>query len=85
MGVEIFLIILALIALSIVLSTGNYELYKNVFKIHSCKEKSLTHKTWFRGLWVPFIYIPGLNIIGFIILLYILATRILDINRVLRN
>lgn len=70
------LLILAGLVLSVVISTGNCELYKSVFF-----DASITNKAWFRALFVPFIYIPGLSVIGLLILLYMRAMKALDINR----
>ena len=72
------LLVLAGIALSITISTGDYQLYKELFKPD--KNTSTTNKTWFRALFVPFIYFPGLNVIGAIILLYIRAMKSLIVN-----
>ena len=76
---ELPILILAGITLSVIIAFGNYQLYNFVFfnkKIYS----SITNKTWFRALFVPFIYFPGLNVIGLLILLYLRAMKALDIN-----
>ncbi len=79
MATEIIpLLVLVGIVLSIAITAGNYILYKEVFK--SDKKTSITNKTWFRALVVPFIYLPGLNVIGFLILLYLRAMKTLNIN-----
>lgn len=70
------LLVLAGIALSITITTGNYILYKELFK----PDKNIFNKTRFRALFVPFIYFPGLNVIGALILLYIRAMRSLIVN-----
>lgn len=72
------LLVLAGIALSITITTGDYQLYKELFKPD--RNLSITNKTWFRALFVPFIYFPGLNVIGALILLYIRAMRSLIVN-----
>lgn len=74
------LLILAGLVLSVVISTGNYELYKSMFFNERPVCSSITNKAWFRALVVPFIYIPGLSVIGLLILLYMRAMKALDIN-----
>lgn len=76
------LLIFAGLGLSIVIAFGNYQLYSAVFfdERPVCSCSSITHKAWFRALFVPFIYVPGLSIIGLIILLYLRAMKALDIN-----
>ena len=76
------LLILAGLALSIMITFGNYELYCAVFfdERVKCVSSSITNKAWFRALIVPFMYLPGLNIIGLLILLYLRAMKALDIN-----
>ena len=75
------LLILAGIVLTVIISVSNYELYSSVFFNERPVCPSITDKTWFRALAVPFIYIPGLNVIGLFILLYLKAMKSLDINR----
>lgn len=70
------LLIFAGIVLTTVATCTNYYLYVNVFD----KFAYITHKAWFRALFVPFIYFPGLNVIGLLILLYLRAMKALDIN-----
>jgi hypothetical protein len=76
------LLILAGLVITVVITTSNYELYNSVFFVFDERPicPSITHKTWFRALVVPFIYIPGLNVIGLLILLYMRAMKALDIN-----
>ena len=77
---ELPILILAGFALTNVIAFGNYQLYSSVFfdELASCS--SITHKVWFRALFVPFIYFPVLNVIGLLILLYMRAMKALDIN-----
>lgn len=79
-GEVVVLIALVGIVLSVVISTGNYELYKSVFFNERPVCSSITNKAWFRALVIPFIYIPGLSVIGLLILLYMRAMKALDIN-----
>ena len=74
------LLIFAGIVLTVIISVSNYELYSSVFFNERPVCPSITDKTWFRALAVPFIYIPGLNVIGLLILLYMRAMKALDIN-----
>ena len=74
------LTILAGIMLSVMISTGNYYLYDEVFSVKPCKQKSITGKIWFRGIAVLFIYFPVYNVIGLLVLLYMRAMQSLDIN-----
>ena len=75
------LLILAGIVLTIAFAVANLELYRYLFGEEEPKRsKSITDKTWFRALIVPFIYLPGLNAIGLLILLYMKAMKELDIN-----
>jgi hypothetical protein len=77
---EIILIILFSIVLSVMISTGNYYLYDEVFSVKPCKQKSITCKIWFRGIAVLFIYLPVFNVVGLLVLLYMRAMKSLDIN-----
>lgn len=72
---ELPILIMVGLALIIVITFGNYKLYRSVFF-----DKHITNKAWFRGLMVLLIYIPGLNIIGLLILLYMRGMKALDIN-----
>ena len=74
------LLIFAGLVLSVVIAVSNYELYNSVFFDERPVCSSITDKTWFRALAVPFIYIPGLSVIGLLILLYMRAMKALDIN-----
>ena len=57
------------------------DLYEYLFGEDEPKRfKSITNKSWFRALIVPFIYFPGLNVIGLLILLYMRAMKALNIN-----
>ena len=78
--VDIILITLFGIVLSVMISTGNYYLYDEVFSVKPCKQKSITYKIWFRGIAVLFIYFPVFNVIGLLVLLYMRAMKSLDIN-----
>ena len=75
------LLILAGIVLTITFAVANLELYGYLFGEEEPRcSKSITNKTWFRALIVPFIYLPGLNVIGLLTLLYMRAMKELDIN-----
>lgn len=74
------LLIFAGLALTVVITFGNYQLYCSVFFDERPVCSSITNKSWFRALVVPFIYLPGLNVIGLLILLYMRAMKSLDIN-----
>ena len=77
---EILLLILAGVVLTIAFAVANLELYGYLFGEEPRRSKSITNKTKFRALAVPFIYFPGFNIIGLIILIYMRAMKALDIN-----
>ena len=77
---ELPILILAGLALSIVIAFSNYQLYNSVFFDEQNSHLSITNKSWFRALFVPFIYVPSLSIIGLLILLYLRAMKALDIN-----
>ena len=74
------LLIFAGLALTVVITFGNYQLYCSVFFYERPVCSSITNKAWFRAFVVPFIYLPGLNVIGLLILLYMRAMKSLDIN-----
>lgn len=77
---ELPILILAGLALTVVITFGNYQLYNSLFFDEQNSRLSITNKVWFRGLIVPFIYFPCLNIIGLLLLLYMKAMKALDIN-----
>lgn len=75
------LLICAGIVLTIAFAVANLELYGIIFgEDEPRRSKSITTKSWFRALTVPFIYFPGFNVIGLLILLYMRAMKALDIN-----
>lgn len=74
------LLIFAGLGLSIVIAFANYQLYCAIFFDERHIFSSITHKAWFRALFVLFIYPPGLSVIGLLILLYLRAMKALDIN-----
>ena len=75
-----FLIFVGL-GLSSVVAFINYQLYCAVFfDERPNRSSSITNKSWFRALCVPFIYPPGLSVIGLLVLLYLRAMKALDIN-----
>lgn len=80
-GEEIFFVVAAGIVLTIGFAVANLELYGYLFGEEEPKRsKSITNKSWFREVAVPFIFFPGFNFIGLIILLYMRAAKALDIN-----
>ena len=69
------------IVLTIAFAVANWDLYGCLFgENEPRRSKSITTKSWFRALIVPFIYFPGFNAIGLLILLYMRAMKALDIN-----
>lgn len=75
-------LIFAGIGLSIVIAFANYQIYYSVFFEYrqTRSSSSITHKAWFRALFVPLMYPPGLSVIGLLILLYLRSMKALDIN-----
>lgn len=80
-GEAIFFTVLGGIVLTIAFAGVNLELYRCLFgEEEPRRSKSITNKSRFRALAVPFIFFPGLNVIGLLILLYMKAMKALDIN-----
>ena len=78
---ELPLLIATGIILTIAFAVANLDLYGCLFGEDEPKRsRSITTKSWFRALTVPFIYFPGFNVIGLLILLYMRAMKALDIN-----
>jgi hypothetical protein len=79
---ELPVLIFVGLGLSIVIAFANYQIYCSVFfeGRQTRSSSSITHKSWFRALIVPFIYFPGFNLIGLLILLYLRTMKALDIN-----
>lgn len=77
---ELPILIFVGLGLSIVIAFVNYQIYCSVFFEARPMCSSITHKAWFRALFVPLMYPPGLSVIGLLILLYLRAMKALDIN-----